>query len=694
MSERYAAFISYSHDDRRVAEWLHRALEAFHTPGPLVGTIGANGPVPARLRPIFRDRSDLSASADLAASVQAALDASDALVVICSPAAAASRWVAEEVDRFERRAGEARVLALVVDGEPFAEDPAMECLPDPIKHRLSDGVLVEPMAADLRDTADGKRLAFLKIAAGLLGVPLDRLARREQARRQRGWAIAAGLSALGMAVTGGLALDARAARDQARVGRADAEKLVEFMLGDLRGKLDQVGRLDIMDAVGRETLRYYDVQRPSSLDGSSLGRRSRALLLVGELAMLRADLPRAERAFAEAAATTDELLRRDPDNGARLFDHAQSVFWRGSVARTRRDMPAAEAAFDEYARLAARLTALDPAKSAWASEAGQARLNQGVIKLETRQPAEATRAFTLAAGIFARLARAEPGEAQWRLLRAQSLAWLADAERWQGRFEAARRARRLELALYAPALARDPRDSDILEAVARARGALAELALDQGRPAMADARAARAIMSALLRVEAGNADWMARAIEIDVTLAEAARAAGDRGAAIATLDRAQALVDRLLGAPSPAPRHRLAEAKIDLMRAELALASGAPEMAAWLGRDAGGALARMRRAGTLPANEVAWLARADIARARAAEAAAGDARGAWRSAAALIAGQAVPSPEERCLLAAAWRATGREAAAGRLIGDLGRAGYVNPVCVEAVAVRLATNSGG
>ncbi len=67
-------------------------------------------------------------------------------------------------------------------------------------------------------------------------------------------AIAAGLAAL-VILFAGLALEALRQRNVARVAQAeaeaarnDAEGLVEFMLTDLRTRLDAVGRLDVLDS--------------------------------------------------------------------------------------------------------------------------------------------------------------------------------------------------------------------------------------------------------------------------------------------------------------------------------------------------------------------------------------------------------------------------------------------------------------
>jgi hypothetical protein len=53
------------------------------------------------LRPIFRDREDFSAGHSLTAQTLAALEASEFLIVLCSPAVAQSTYVNEEIRRFK-----------------------------------------------------------------------------------------------------------------------------------------------------------------------------------------------------------------------------------------------------------------------------------------------------------------------------------------------------------------------------------------------------------------------------------------------------------------------------------------------------------------------------------------------------------------------------------------------------------------
>ena len=55
------------------------------------------------------------------------------------------------------------MLAALIEGEPA------DAFPQPL---LQGG---EPLAADLRKQGDGPRLGFLKVVAGIAGVPLDAL---------------------------------------------------------------------------------------------------------------------------------------------------------------------------------------------------------------------------------------------------------------------------------------------------------------------------------------------------------------------------------------------------------------------------------------------------------------------------------------------------------------------------------------
>jgi tetratricopeptide (TPR) repeat protein len=230
---KYRAFISYSHSDEKWARWLHHALETYRMPRQLVGAVTEFGPVPERFAPVFRDRDELATATNLGATLIAALEQSACQVVICSRKAARSRWVNEEILTFKRLGKAHRIFSLVVDGEPGASaDPQLadlECFPAALIYALGeDGNLTsqrgEPIAADVRPRKDRKQDALLKLLAGMLGIGLDELKRREARRRQRRMVALVAASVTGMVITTALATAAWLARNEAERQRNLAEK--------------------------------------------------------------------------------------------------------------------------------------------------------------------------------------------------------------------------------------------------------------------------------------------------------------------------------------------------------------------------------------------------------------------------------------------------------------------------------------
>ena len=212
-SFKYKAFISYSHQDKKWGDWLHKNLETFRIPKGLVGKETKSGVVPKRLFPIFRDREELPTSHELGKVIGQALQDSSHLVVICSPRSAKSQWVNQEIKEFKRLGKSDNILCLIVDGEPNATDkPGMEeeeCFPEAARYEIGEnGELIdkrtEPIAADAREGKDGKRNALLKLIAGLINVGFDDLKQRDLARKQKRMAIFSGALMTLVAIMAGL----------------------------------------------------------------------------------------------------------------------------------------------------------------------------------------------------------------------------------------------------------------------------------------------------------------------------------------------------------------------------------------------------------------------------------------------------------------------------------------------------------
>ena len=120
---KFSAFLSYAHADARWGTWLHKRLEGYKLDRELVGRVTPRGPVPKTLRPIFRDRDDFSGGHTLTDATIAALDASAALIAVCSTVAATRPAVNEEVRLFRSRHPDRPVIPVIIEGTYPANFP-------------------------------------------------------------------------------------------------------------------------------------------------------------------------------------------------------------------------------------------------------------------------------------------------------------------------------------------------------------------------------------------------------------------------------------------------------------------------------------------------------------------------------------------------------------------------------------------
>ena len=582
--QQYFAFLSYSHHDASTAKWIHNELERFRVPRNLVGGVTEHGPIPRRLTPIFRDLSELPASTDLGGEIREALAATKFLVVLCSPSAAQSRWTNAEIELFKRLRPEGCVLAAIIEGEPFASDiPGREheeCLPRALRFKYDrrgrpTSRPAEPLAADLRESGPGRRLGFLKLVAGMLGVGLDDLVHRDAVRNHQRLALLAAGSIVGMTITSALAVTAIQARDAARDQRREAESLVSFMLGDLKDKLEPIGKLDALDGVGAKVLAYYQAQDMSELPDSSLMQRARALSLMAGVANSRGDLDASMRLYRAAMAGTSEAIRRKPSDPQRLFDHAQNVFYTGDIALRRGDETAAEAAFRQYKTLSDREVALDPKNLQWRMEAQNADANLGIMLYNERRYLEASPRLEAALATMEGIVKAQPGNSDYQKSLAETLAWVADAHFAEGRIDAAIQDRQRLVSLLEQLLQESRGDVWYREKLITARKSLGKFYSYRRQlgAAIREARGALADAQKLLAVEHDNSRWIERTATVHMDLANYLLVSGKMQEAAAEATTACALVQSLLSKGSAVEDWRALRRACLLSQANVALAS-------------------------------------------------------------------------------------------------------------------------
>lgn len=485
---KYKAFISYCHRDDRFAAWLHRALESYRVPRKLVGTKTGAGEVPARIKPVFRDRDELSSASDLANTVKQALSESENMIVVCSPAAAASFWVNEEIRYFASLGRQDRIFCVIVDGDPAGVDSLSACFPA----ALAEIGLQEPLAADIRKWADGKHLSRLKLASGMLGLPLDQLRRRDLQKRQKIWALAA-IASVALAAVLITAVTARIAAQQRR---DSGESLVMYKLNELRTMLNlaedpaELGRLRAWDQQQLARLFMEAGNGEDAFKSSAMDLREQGINY-----WRKGELGQAMEKFQDSWALLAETYRRDNNDLEAFFELGQAEYYIGLIYRELGALETAEDSLAAYAEITRQLIVLQPENAEWVLEMSFALTNLGTLQIE-RDAIRPERALQLLQSSleYNQIALVlDPKNSYYQSELGQSHAYLADAQRGVCDLEGALQSRTKQLSLEQELWAEDTQNIDRTRNLAYAYSGYAVVQEEMGRVEIATENLEKAV---------------------------------------------------------------------------------------------------------------------------------------------------------------------------------------------------------
>ncbi len=535
---RYRAFISYSHHDSAWVDWLQRALESYAVPSRLVGLKTEAGVIPARLAPIFRDRDELPSATDLSREVDDVLAQSACLIVVCSPHAAQSHWVEQEVRAFQRLGRAHRIFCVIVAGEPGASAWAGrehdECFVPALRQRFdatgnATGERLDPVAADARPHRDGKTNVRLKLIAGMLGIDLDDLKHRE--RRRRHWrltALAAVVIAL-LSLTTTLAVNALIARNAAERRQKQAEDLVGFMLGDLDDKLRQVNRLDILESVADKAVKYFDSLPTADMTDDTLAQRAKALLKLGAVRRDQGRVPESVGAFNRALMLTEQLIRNAPDNPDFESINAEALTWLGFVDWSQGRLDEALKRFVAARDVLLRISTQRPDDTDVLDRLGSVRTNAGRVFEARGQMEEAKREYASVLDGYRYLSRREPSVLAWRTELGYAYNNLAQLALKEGRLDEAVQQyvedREIKARLFALDPSNNSRREDLVASEAFLGRAL--YLCGETKVAATHLRAAMEGIEALLLIDSESTDWLVRAGTYGWMMGQLARTSSD-----------------------------------------------------------------------------------------------------------------------------------------------------------------------
>lgn len=225
-------------------------------------------------------------------------------------------------------------------------------------------------------------------------------------------------------------------RNAAVEARQQAEELVGFLIDDLFRDLEPLERLDLVEPVAREALRYYE-SVPSVDSEDAVSRRATAYRQVGKVLHAQGDLEAARASYRRALALHEGLLDAEPDSPRWLEQVAEDrSLLAGNLALEGRREEALEQ-LNASRELILRLLEREPGRLEWQARLAYSHYEIGNT-LEDLARAEAE--FRKALALQERIVSREPEDLESRHRLAVFYAWLGQNLMSQDRIDEAARA--------------------------------------------------------------------------------------------------------------------------------------------------------------------------------------------------------------------------------------------------------------
>jgi serine/threonine protein kinase/tetratricopeptide (TPR) repeat protein len=340
---------------------------------------------------------------------------------------------------------------------------------------------------------------------------------------------------------------ARQAEAEAKERRAQADSLIEFMLGDLQVKLKPVGRLDVLDAAAERSLAYMSSLDTARMTPQEIARNSKALNQLGEVRIAQGNLPAALVVFNRSLSMANVAAERERHDPAIALSVGTAHYWVGNALLLKSDLQPALVHMREYRRIAEELAKKYPASDEYQIERIYGHSNVGSILEAQGEIAGALEEYRL--GLEVRQARvaANPSDTKRRLDLAVGLNKVGLALERLGHFTEARGYYQQEFTTLTALVEQEPKTALFTERLAINHyfmGGILEL-LGDDAAAIRQCDDAVRLLRGLIAHDPTNANWPRSLAKCLLRHANLVRRKGSNAAALDELREAEGIMKGL-----------------------------------------------------------------------------------------------------------------------------------------------------
>src|SRR6201995_3644208 len=255
----------------------------------------------------------------------------------------------------------------------------------------------------------------LVVIGGVGGLAVFAFSQRHQARRAAKEASAQRQSAQEQArIAENRRLAAQTSERKANDARDQADGLIDFMLHDLRDKLQLIGRLDVLDDVAQKAKEYLDRLPKELVTPSRLKQQGAMLGNLGDVRVAQGKLPEALEAYQEYLSIMKSLVEQDRSNSSWQQDLLTSYDKAGGVLVDQGKLPEALEIYQQSLVTAKELAEKDQSHSDWQWDLSLCYQNVGDVLVARGELPEAMKTYQHSLQIRQTLVERDRSKSNWQ----------------------------------------------------------------------------------------------------------------------------------------------------------------------------------------------------------------------------------------------------------------------------------------
>jgi len=371
-----------------------------------------------------------------------------------------------------------------------------------------------------------------------------------------------------------LGISARNAQRESEEHRIEAEGLMGYMLGEFVDKVRPLGRLDLLDDISARALQYLTATKQSAATRESVIQRAKALQVIAEVNVARANPSKAKEALLAAR----ELLHTQRATSSKDEEHLKTLganaYWLGSVYLVQREFETSAKYFTEYKEASERWLSISPQNVDAIIELAFSYGNLGTVALRQGNLEQAASSFTKSVQLKEQaLAKHKTDELSIGL--ANSIAGLASVKVKLGRLVEGYELYKQSEKLLRELLAQSPNNATLQIRLSNTLRFQGELSIAMGQPdqGIEKYRDANAFLTRLVQQDPTNQEWFYLLAENQLRIISEEVSSKD---APATLSKLDVLFKNLGNTRTSEPQLKVASAlkgRINVLKGEVLLMS-------------------------------------------------------------------------------------------------------------------------